>query len=155
MKTLTWIPLRNLTSSVMHEPKRRALETSSLSHSFSLSLSGIFRKTHPVPFTITLLLNHGHMLWIGLYSSLPVIRSQLQKICDTVLCFQLFFSHFGFPALSFSSLSLCLPLSVQEVKNTSSTIWIRSSPFSASLVLSSFSSSCPPFLLSFCFQLLD
>lgn len=36
---------------------------------------------------------------------------------------------FGFSALSSSSLSLRLPLSVQEVKNTSSTIWIRSSPF--------------------------
>ncbi len=79
-----------------------------------------------------------------------------EDLCYCVMLPVVFLSLlFGFPALSFSSLSLCLPLSVQEVKNTSSTIWIRSSPFSASLVLSSFSSSCPPFLLSFCFQLLD
>lgn len=131
MKTLTWIPLSDLTSLVVHEPEHSTLGTFTLSRSVFLSFPVNFRKRHPIPFTIVtkswshalnrpLQFSPGHMLTasdhLGYCAILPVV----------FLSFLV-----GFPALSLSSssLSLRLPLSVQEVKNTSSTIWIRSSPF--------------------------
>ncbi len=63
---------------------------------------------------------------------------------------------FGFSALSLPLASLSVSLSLSRKWRTQAPPYgYDHPPFSASLVLSSFSSSCPPFLLSFCFQLLD